>query len=163
MLRIYRFATLLLGALGLALGAAHVLELVPKMRYDAEMYMAVTSTLYQFFGLAGALIQLGAIFMAIVLTFLVRHRPAFRLTLFGTLGLVLSLVLWAVLVAPVNAEWLEVMKSAPNSAPEAYLRLRPRWEYGHVAAFVAWLIGFGLLLLSVLAETPSERGRNHAA
>ena len=154
MLRIWRFATLLLGALGLALGAAHVLELAPKMRYDAEMYMAVTSTLYRFFGSVGAVIQLGAIFMAFVLAFLVRHRPVFRLTLFGTLGLVLSLVLWAVLVAPVNAEWLEMMKSAPDAAPEAYLRLRPRWEYGHVAAFVAWLIGFGLLLRSVLTETP---------
>lgn len=163
MLRIFRFITLLLGALGLALGAAHVLELGPKMQYDAEMYMAVTSTLYQFFGSVGAVIQISAIFMAIVVAFLVRHRPVFHVTLFGTLGLVLSLLLWTLLVAPVNAEWLEVMKSAPDSAPEAYLRLRSRWEYGHVAAFVSWLLGFGLLLLSVLTKTPPDRGRNHPA
>jgi len=158
MIRFNRFATLLLGALGLTPGAAHVLELGPKMQYDAEMYMAVTSTLYRFFGSIGALIQLGAILMAITLTLLVRHQPAFRQTLFGTLGLVLSMALWAVLVAPVNAEWLEIMKSAPDFAPEAYRRLRPRWEYGHVAAFVAWLAGFCLLLLSVLARTPPDRG-----
>jgi hypothetical protein len=35
------------------------------------------------------------------------------------------------------------------------LELPPK-EYGHVAAFTAWLIGFGLLVLSVLRETPAE-------
>ncbi len=149
--------TLLLAALGLALGAAHVLELPPKMQYDAEMYAAVTSTLYRLFGSVGAVIQTGAMLAAVVLTFLVRGRPAFRLTLLGALGLVVSFVLWGALVAPVNAEWLRIMESAPESVAEAYLRLRPRWEYGHVAAFAAWLIGFGLLVLSVLRETPKER------
>lgn len=157
MLRTCRFVTLLLAALGLTLGAAHVLELPPKMQYDAEMYAAVTSTLYPLFGSVGAVIQMGAVLAAVVLTFLVRGRPAFLLTLLGALGLVLSLVLWGVLVAPVNAEWLRVIESAPESVPEAYLRLRPRWEYGHVAAFAAWLIGFGLLVLSVLKETSAER------
>lgn len=158
MLRTWRFITLLLAALGLTLGAAHVLELPPKMRYDAEMYTAVTSTLYQLFGSVGAAVQIGSLFAGIVLTFMVRRRPAFRLTLLGTFGLVLSLSLWAVLVAPVNAEWLQIMQAAPESAPAAYLRLRTRWEYGHVVAFVAWLIGFSLLLLAALRETdPTTR------
>jgi hypothetical protein len=163
MLRTCRFITLLLAALGLTLGAAHVLELPPKMQYDAEMYAAVTSTLYQLFGSVGSVIQIGAVLAAIVLTFLVRGRSAFRLTLLGAVGLALSIVLWAALVAPVNAEWLRVIESAPESVPEAYLRLRDRWEYGHVAVFVAWLIGFGLLLLSVIAETPAHRSRDSAA
>ena len=159
MLRTWRFVTLLLAALGLTLGAAHVLELPPKMAYDAELYAAVTSTLYRLFGSVGAGIQVGAILAAAVLSFMVRGRPSFRLTLWGTLGLVLSLGLWAVLVAPVNAEWLQVMESAPASVPAAYERLRPRWEYGHAAAFAAWLVGFSLLLLSVLRETPEDRSR----
>ncbi|MGH3801208.1 MAG: hypothetical protein ACRDTD_13925 [Pseudonocardiaceae bacterium] len=157
MLRAWRFITLLLAALGLTLGAAHVLELPPKMQYDGEMYAAVTSTLYRLFGSVGAIIQMGAMLTAIVLTFMVRGSPAFRLTLLGALGLVLSLVLWGALVAPVNAEWLRVMESAPASVAEAYLRLRSRWEYGHVAAFAAWLIGFGLLVSSVLVETRPTR------
>lgn len=156
-----RFVTLLLGALGLTLGAAHTLELVPKMRYDAEMYMAATSTLYQYFGSVGAVIQVGAIVMAVVLTFLVRRRAAFRATLIGTLGLMLSLVLWAALVAPVNAEWLAVLNSAPGTAPETYLELRSRWEYGHVAAFVAWLLGFCLLLAA--SEIDRDDARSGAA
>jgi hypothetical protein len=48
---------------------------------------------------------------------LVIGRSLFRLTLFGTLGLVLSLALWFALVAPVNAEWLQVIESAPQSVP----------------------------------------------
>lgn len=157
MLRTCRFITLLLAALGLTLGAAHVLELPPKMQYDAEMYAAVNSTLYQLFGSVGAIVQIGTILAAIVLTILVRGRPAFRLTLLGTLSLMLSLVVWAAVVAPVNAEWLRVMESAPASVPEVYQQLRPRWEYGHVAAFVAWTTGFSLLVLSVLVETPADR------
>lgn len=151
MLAFWRFLTLLLSALGLTLGAAHALELPPKMGYDAQLYAAVTSSLYQLFGSVGAVVQVGSVLAAAILTILVRRRPAFRLTLLGTLCLALSLVLWAILVAPVNAEWLQVMQTAPHAVPEAYVRLRPRWEYGHLAAFVAWLAGYTLLLLSVLA------------
>ena len=155
MLRTWRFITLLLAALGLVMGGAHVLELLPKIQYNAEMYAAVTSTLYRFFGLVGGPLQVASIVAALLLSYLVRGRSSFRLTLFGTLALVLSLVLWFTLVAPVNAEWSRVIESAPESVSLAYQRLRPRWEYGHVAAFIAWLIGFSLLLLSVLKETPT--------
>lgn len=155
MLRAIRFIAVLLAALGLTLGAAHVLELAPKMQYDGVMYSAVTSTLYRMFGSIGAVIQIGALVAAAVLTFMVRGRPAFRLTLWGTLALVLSLVCWGSLVAPVNAQWLQVMETNPAAVPDVYLQLRARWEYGHVAAFAGWLAGFVLLISSVLAETPA--------
>ena len=163
MIRFWRFITLLLAALGLVMGGAHVLELLPKMQYEAEMYAAVTSTLYRYFGLVGGPLQIASVFAALVLSYLVRGRSSFHLTLLGTLGLVLSLALWFGLVAPVNAEWLRVIESAPNSVPSAYQQLRPRWEYGHVAAFIAWLFGFSLLLFSVLKETPTAFSHNHEA
>ena len=156
-LRTSKFVCLFLTALGLVFGGAHVLELPAKMEYDPELYATVTSTLYRLFGLVGGPLQIAAILAAALLTVLVRHTPTFRPTLAGTLGLVLSLVLWSVLVAPVNAEWGEVLRSAPEAVPAAYARLRPRWEYGHVAAFGAWLVGFGLLLLAVVRETPAGR------
>ena len=49
-----RFITLILAALGLAPGAAHVLEMPVKMTYTPELYAAVTSTLYAWFGSVGA-------------------------------------------------------------------------------------------------------------
>lgn len=162
MLRIWRFTTLLLAAIGMIMGGAHVLELPPRMQYDPELYATVTRTLYFYFGLIGSVIQVGTILAAAVLSFLVRGRPTFRLTLLGTLGLVLSLALWFMFVAPVNAEWLRVIESDPTSVPAAYERLRPRWEYGHVAAFSAWFLGFCLLLLSVVKETPADRNRRSA-
>jgi hypothetical protein len=90
-LAFWRFLTLLLSALGLTLGAAHALELPPKMGYDAQLYAAVTSTLYQLFGSVGAVVQVGSVVAAAILTIMVRRLPAFRLTLLGTLCLALSL------------------------------------------------------------------------
>jgi hypothetical protein len=158
MLRATRLATLLLSALGLILGGAHALELPPKLTYDAELYTRVTSTLYWMFGSVGAAIQIGALLSSAFLTLLVRGLPSFRWTLLGTLALLLSLILWGVLVAPVNAQWERVLAESPAAAPDLYLRLRPRWEYGHLAAFAAWLLGYVLLLISVLPPVAIDRG-----
>jgi hypothetical protein len=156
-LRLLRFITLMLAALGMTMGAAHLLELPPKTQYDGHMYAAVNSTLYRLYGSVGGGIQVSAILAAIALSFVVRARPTFRLTLSGTLCLLLSLGLWLALVQPVNAAWFQVLHTTPQSAPEAYLQLRSRWEYGHVAAFIAWFSGVSLLMRAVLAETPAHR------
>jgi hypothetical protein len=152
--RAVRFVALVLAALGLSLGVAHTLELAPKMAYDAELYTRVTSTLYRMYGSVGAVFQMGALIVVAVLCRLVRGRRGFRLTVAALVALAASLALWAALVQPVNAEWGRVLHADPSAAPAAYLRLRPRWEYGHVVAMVAWLAGFACLVLSVLVETP---------
>lgn len=154
-LRALRYVALLLAALGLTMGAAHALELPPKMQYDPALYARVTSTLYALYGAVGGPIQVAALVAAWVLAYWTRGLPAFRLTLLGALGLTLSLALWAALVAPVNAAWGEVLATAPENTPAAYARLRPRWEYGHVAAFAAWLAGFSLLLGAALQRPAS--------
>jgi hypothetical protein len=159
MLRGWRFMAVLLAALGLSFGAAHVLEMGPKMRYDAELYMAVTSTLYRLFGLVGSVVQLAAIVVAMVLAFRLRGRESFLPCMLGALALVFSLVLWAALVAPVNAEWARALAAGRAEAIDAYGRLRERWEYGHVVAFLAWLVGFCLLLWGAVRETPALAGR----
>jgi hypothetical protein len=163
-LRTLRFITLLLAALGLTLGAAHGLELIPKLRYDDRLYMEVTRTLYRFYGLVGGPVQVLALVAAAWLSFRLRGRPAFRLTSAGASCLGLSLALWAGLVQPVNAAWGQVLTSGTEAeALDAYARLRGRWEYGHVAAFIAWLAGVSFLLLSVLSETPREPPAVHEA
>ena len=53
-------------------------------------------------------------------------------------------------VAPVNADCGQLVKAGSDALPDAYARLRPRWEYGHVAAFAAWFAGYVLLQVSVL-------------
>ena len=49
------------------------------------------------------------------------------------------------MVAPVNAQWADATRAGSDALPDLYDSLRHRWEYGHVAAFVAWLCGFGAL------------------
>ena len=162
-LRGLRFTAVIATALGLSLGVAHTLELPVKMGYDAGLYLAVTSTLYRMYGSVGAIFQVGALLVVAVLCWRVRGDPGFRLTLAALLCLAASLVLWAAIVQPVNAEWGRVLRRDPSSAPAAYLRLRPRWEYGHVGAAAAWLAGFACLVLSVLGEIPRTPPRREPA
>lgn len=149
-IRVFQFMAILLTALGLTMGAAHVLELGPRMKYDDALYMEVTRTLYLIFGIAGAAIQLGSIACVAMLCWMLRRGPAGRWMLAALVALVASLGLWALIVAPVNAQWGTALSRNPASAIEVYARLRWRWEAGHVVAFVAWLIGFACLVWGAL-------------
>ncbi len=160
--RVLRFSSLLLAALGLAPGAAHLLEMPVKLGYTAEKYFGVTSTLYALFGSAGAVVQIGALVLTGMLVFVSRRLPAFRLAVAAAVLLGLSLVAWAALVAPVNARWSEAIQSGSQSVPQLYAELRLRWEYGHVAAFALWLAGYCCLQWFSVASQ-SSAARNHVA
>lgn len=159
MLRIWWLVTLLLAALGLVMGGAHVLELPVRMQYEPSFYMQVTSTLYRYFGLVGGPVQVLAFVASVVLIWLLRGHEAFRSTLAGATCLALSLVLWYLLVQSVNASWAEALRANPAEAVQAYAQLRSRWEYGHVTAFGAWLVGFTLLLNGLLQEALRPHAR----
>jgi hypothetical protein len=150
LLRFWWLITLLLAALGMVMGGAHLLELPVRLQYEHALYMQVTSTLYRYYGLVGGPIQVLAILSAALLAWLVRARRAFRSTLLGTICLAVSLLLWFLLVQPVNVAWADALRSSPAEAIQAYAQLRNRWEYGHLSAFIAWLAGFILLVRGVL-------------
>jgi hypothetical protein len=152
-----RFITIILAAFALVAGAAHVLELPQKMQYDADMYTAVNATLYRYYAIIGGPALLGSIACAFVLAWLVRGTPtAFELTLLGGLCLSLALVLWLVIVAPVNAEVRDALRAFPDSVPAVWMRWRDRWEYGHAASFVFQLGGLCALVLSILQEPRTQ-------
>jgi hypothetical protein len=155
LLRAWRFLAILLAALALTMTSAHVLELPQKMRYDAALYAAVNTTLYRHFATVGAVYTIGSIVAAAVLVFLVRgRRPAFGWTLAGASLLLLAFISWLALVAPVNREVADALRSAPESVPALWMRHRARWEYGHATGFALQLIGLAALVTSVLVETP---------
>jgi hypothetical protein len=64
----------------------------------------------------------------------------------------LSILLWFLLVQPVNAAWADALRAGPGEAVRVYAQLGSRWESGHAVAFTAWLIGVALLLYGVLRE-----------
>ena len=155
LLRSWWFFTLLLAALGIVMGGAHVLEHPVRMHYDPELYFRVTSTMYRYFAIVGGPIQLLAIIASAVLAWFTRGRPGFGWTLAGALFLALSLLIWFLRVQAVNEAWLQAMQTHPDSVVEEYARLRGRWEWGHMMAFAAWLLGFGILLRSALRRLDS--------
>jgi len=156
-LKTWRCITIVLAALALSMESAHVLELPQKMQYDAQMYAAMNTTLYRYFAIVGGVYQVSSIVMAAVLTFLVRkRRPFFGWTLTGACWLLLAFGIWLTVVAPVNSQVSEALRSAPESVPTVWIRLRHQWEYGHVAGFIVQLVGLCALVLSVLVETPQS-------
>jgi hypothetical protein len=163
-LRAWRFLTLMLAALALTMESAHVLELPQKLQYDAAMYAAVNTTLYRYFAIIGGVYQVGSIVTVAILVFLVRQRqPSFVWTCLSACCFFLAFGIWLTVVAPVNSEVATALQAAPASVSTVWVRLRTRWEYGHVAGFVAQLIGLGTLVLSVLVETPQAPPRARAA
>src|SRR5262245_28034302 len=130
LLRIWRFFTIILVSLSMSMAFCHLLQLPPRMSYDGAQWIA-TQSLYQTFGTVGAGIEVGALFMVIVLSLAVWHRrPAFQWTLFGTVCLLLAHVAWWVFVAPVNAE---ISKWTPETLPTDWTWWRSQWEYTHAA------------------------------
>lgn len=137
-------SALTLTALGLAPGAAHLLQLPVKLTYAPELYAQVTSTLYAWYGVIGGFVQVGALVLVSLLALQLRRTPVGHLALASAAALAVSLALWGAIVAPVNAAWADALESADFVS--SYSALQARWEYGHLAAFIAWLTGwFGLV------------------
>jgi hypothetical protein len=96
------------------------------------MYAVVNTTLYRYFAIIGGPYLIGSIVSAVVMTLLVRRKPAiFRWALAGAVLLGLAFVSWLLLVQPVNRQVAAALESSPGTVPSLWLQLRGRWEYGH--------------------------------
>ena len=155
------FITLLLAALAIGAPLAHVLEMPVRRTYDPALYVTVTHTLYRYFAIVGAVIEVGAVALAVIWAAgLARSRTspvaARRWAAAGAACLVLAHVLFWLLVNPVNeavAAW------TPANVPADWTRLRDQWEFTHAARCGLFLLGFGALLASGLTARPGGTGR----
>lgn len=155
LLKFWRFLTILLTALTMALSVCHLMEMPQRLKFDAELWVRVTvfENIFKYFGSVGAIFEMGAVLTSIVLIFLVRQRGAviFYLTLGGALCVIAAFVVWLSVVAPANTEfagWLT------KPIPTDFAGWRKQWEYGHAARAVMHIIGLSLLLWSIIIETP---------
>jgi hypothetical protein len=104
-MRTWRFITILLAALSMAMAFCYLLELATRMSFDGRLWLT-TQALYWLFGPPlGAIIVGGAVMTTMILSFLVRQRrSAFWWTLLGTTSIVVAHVIWWIFINPVNAD-----------------------------------------------------------
>jgi len=154
-LRAVRFVAVLLAALTLGMGLAHLMQLPARMGWDQYLWVGSTvqGGLYSLFGSVGAAIDVATVIALGLLTYLVRehHRSGVRLALSAALLFATGLLLWWVLVYPVNAELAHWVN---GPVPADWTTYRARWEWGHATISLFELVGFGALIASVLADTP---------
>lgn len=151
LLRTWRFITLMLTSLSMAMAFCHLLQMPPRMNYDSALWLTTTQSLFQYFGTVGAFIEGGAWISAILLALFVRkHKPAFRLTAIGAGCLLAAHVAFWWFIFPINAE---IGRWTLDTIPANWTRIRSQWEYTHATRAILQILGLASLLLSVLAET----------
>jgi hypothetical protein len=165
LLRTARFVAIMLAALTLGLGFCHLLQLPARTGWDQYLWVGSTvqGGLYAMFGSVGAVIDVTAVIVLALLAYFVREhgRPGFRLALSAAILFALALVLWWVLVYPVN---VELAKWVNGPVPADWTGYRARWEWGHAIIALIELAGFAALVASVLADTsPHAEERSQSA
>lgn len=153
LLKAVRFVAILFAALTLGMGFCHLLQLPSRMGWDQYLWVGSTvqDGLYSLFGSIGAVIVATVIALALLAYFVREHaRPGFRLALAAAILFALALILWWVLVYPVN---VELAKWVNGPVPSDWTYYRARWEWGHAIISLLELAGFAALIASVLADT----------
>lgn len=143
-MRRIQFLTIVLFALALMPGGAHLLELYSKMQLDREAYILVQQ-IYRGWAMLG-IVQTAAMFAALLLVIYSRpQRMAFGLSLAGLVLLGTSLAGFFIWTFPVNkatGNWVTV--------PVDWMQLRMRWEYSHAANAVLTFLGLCCITASSL-------------
>jgi hypothetical protein len=149
-LKVLQFLAIILTALALVPGGAHIFELPNKIGLAQDQYFIVQG-IYRGWALFG-IVLFGALGAALALTVALRHhRSAYWLALAGFLCIAANLVIFFTFTYPTNVatgNWLVV--------PENWHDLRIRWEYSHAANAVVMFAGLCLIVLSTLASQPGE-------
>ena len=149
-LNVLRFVSVLLTAVAMASGFAHLLELPNKIGLSREDYLTVQQ-IYRGWALLGIAV-VGALVSTTVLAVQVRGTPTqFYLTLAAALCIALSLVVFFVLTFPANRQ-----TSNWTVLPENWQELRRRWEYSHAVGAGLYFLALSLLTLSLLVGRGSD-------
>lgn len=153
-LRTWRFATIMLTALAMSTAFCHLLELPPKMKFDAPLYVMLHRTLYPNFGRIGGTAEGLAVIAVVALAIWVcRRHGTFALTAVAAACMVLAHAVFWIVVHPANL----TMASWPLDAiPAEWPRWRDQWEYGHAARAFLMVGALAALVLSVLCDRPTR-------
>jgi hypothetical protein len=144
-MKILQFIALVLGALALAPGIAHVASFLNKIHLNESTYFIV-QTVYRGWNLFG-IVLVGALLANAALAAAVRRHPqAFRLVLANLFCLIAGLAIFFVFTYPTN-----VATDNWTAVPVNWAHLRWQWEISHAANTAVSFVGYCALILSVLA------------
>jgi hypothetical protein len=146
-LKITQFVALLLTALALVPGGAHLLALSNKIDLPETAYFTVQG-IYRGWALLG-IVLCAAILADLALAIMLRHqRPAFWCALAAFLLMAVTLTIFFAWTFPANqatVNWTVV--------PEDWQALRAQWEYSHaVNAVLTFLALCAVALATLLAR-----------
>jgi hypothetical protein len=162
-LKIWRFIAVMQAALTLGLGFCHLMQLPARLAWDQYLWVGSTvqGGLYSWFGSVGAMIFVTAVIVLALNAYFVKEhgRPGYCLAVLAALAFALALALWWVLVYPVNVELAQWVN---GPVPEDWTGWRAKWEWGHATIAIVEIVGFALLVGSVLADTPQVKARVQA-
>ncbi len=149
LIKTWRLITIVLVALLMGLGFAHVLERPAKMLYDAAFYLTLQKTLYVAWGPPniGGILEPTAILSMFTLAFILRNNKLdFWLVLSAGIALLAAFpFVFFAFVGPSNETFLA---ATTNPIPDNWKELRDSWETGHTIRFVLQFFALILLLLT---------------
>jgi hypothetical protein len=144
---IWSFLALLVMALSLGPSFAHLLEAAPRLTvWSPDLWRETTvfNAQFMYFAIIGGPLDVLAILLGVIVTFLVRHeRPAFWLALAATIAYAASLATWTAVVVPMNS----IMGGwQPGPLPANFDAVRAQWETGHIVMTVIKTVGLSCMI-----------------
>ena len=148
---ILQLVSIMLTAVAMSAGWAHLLELPAKMKLSRGDYLTVQK-IYRGWALLG-IVVVTALVSTAALAFLQRGKGAFYFSLSGFVCIILSLVVFYAMTFPVNKQTRNWTVS-----PREWESLRRRWEYSHALNAVLNFPGTRLAGPLIAHGPPVSRG-----
>ena len=150
--KILQFLAIVLTALALVPGGAHLFALPNKIEMDEDTYF-VAQAVYRGWALFGIVI-FGALAANLALAIVVRaHKTAAALALLAALCIVVSLVVFFTWTYPAN-----VATDNWTTVPDDWEDLRRTWEYSHAVNALITFVALCATTLSALLPASDVRG-----
>ncbi|HVX99699.1 MAG TPA: DUF1772 domain-containing protein [Pseudorhodoplanes sp.] len=145
-MNIIRFSAVLLTALALVPGMAHLLALPNKIGLDEQDYFIVQQ-IYRGWAFLG-IVLISALIADLVLAISLRGQGrAFRLAVGGVVLVALTLAVFFAWTYPAN-----VATGNWTSVPPNWEALRRQWEYSHALNAIISLLAFGCVAAAALSR-----------
>ncbi len=145
-LKTLQFAAVLLTAVTMAAGFAHLLELPNKISLGRDEYLIVQQ-IYRGWALLGIAVVGALVTTTIVAVLLRGHGAEFYLTVIAAACIALGLAVFFSFTYPANQatrNW--------TMLPADWESLRRRWEYSHAVGAALSFLALSALTLSLLAR-----------